>query len=259
MKPVLFHIGSIPIFGYGVMLSIAFGVGVILALKEARRKGLKEEDVFDVSLYCLLAGIVGSRLFYILINLDYYMKFPGKILAFREGGLAFQGGLIATIIVVFFIVKRRGISLGKLADALTPSLALGMAIGRIGCFLNGCCYGVICHMPWGVNFFDVPRHPTQIYESFLDVVMFLILWKKRKKIIYNGYLFTLYLIIYAFIRFIVEFWRDSIRILGPLSVFQLVSIFLGISGIILLMRNLRQNTSQLREELQDESQQQEGI
>jgi len=232
MRPILFTIGSLPIYGYGFMLALAFLVGIYLASREAKRKGLDGGKIIDFCLYAILAGVLGSRLFYVALNFEFYRDDPLRILMIQEGGLAMQGGIIAGIVVGIWFALHHRLGVGKLADTLAPSLAIGTAIARWGCFLNGCCYGQPSSLPWAVNFFDVPRHPTQIYESLLDLVMFLIIWKLRKHPRFDGYLFLIYVILYAIIRFTVEFLRVSPFILPHITVFQLVSLLMFSGAIV---------------------------
>lgn len=251
MYPVLFKLGHLTIRFYGVMIATAFIVGLYLARREAKRKGIEEESIVNFSLYALIAGIIGARLYYIAFyNLGNYLEHPAEIFSIWKGGLAIHGGIIGGLLTAIWFAKRWGISFWKLSDTLTPSLILGQAIGRIGCFLNGCGYGSPTRLPWGVVFpkgspgdFEYgsqPLHPTQLYEMLLNFSIFLFLWKWRKKRKYDGYLFLLYLILYSGGRFLVEIFRgDSLYIWGTsLKSAQALGI-LTIIASLLIMRFLR--------------------
>ena len=209
-----------------------------------------EESIVNLSLYVVVAGIVGARLYHIAFyDLRNYLSHPAEILSVWRGGLAFHGGIIGGLLAAIWFAKRQRISFWKLSDTLTPSLILGQAIGRIGCFLNGCCYGVPTRLPWGIIFPEgspgnftyasQPLHPTQLYQMVLNFSVFLFIWGRRKKGKYDGYLFLLYLILYSGGRFLVEIWRgDSLYIWGiPLKAAQVMGILI-IIGSLLVMRFL---------------------
>lgn len=229
MYRILFSIGSFPIYSYGVMIALAFIVGIFLAIKEAKRIGENPERILDLSLYVILGGLVGGRLGYVIFYLDYYLKNPIKILYFRQGGLAFLGGFILAFILGSWYVLRNKLSFWKYTDIAGPSLALGIGIARIGCFLNGCCFGLVSEK-YGLKFpalnmppvylqqlkdglivsgssYTLPVIPTQIYSSLYNfLIFFILLWiKKYKK--YDGYLFLNFLVLYSVSRFIIEFFR----------------------------------------------------
>ncbi|MCD5397465.1 prolipoprotein diacylglyceryl transferase [candidate division NPL-UPA2 bacterium] len=251
MHPVLFRLGPFTIFSYGVMLAAAFIIGVYLARGEARRKGIGEESIVNLSLYVVVAGIVGARLYHIAFyGLSNHLCHPAEILAVWRGGLAFHGSIIGGLLAVIWFAKRQKISFWKLSDTLTPSLILGQALGRIGCFLNGCCHGIPTRLPWGIIFPEgspanweygfQPLHPTQLYQAILNLLLFLFLWGRRKKGKYDGQLFLLYLILYSGGRFLVEIFRgDSLYVWEtPLKAAQIMGILIIIISL-LVMRLLR--------------------
>ncbi len=234
MYPILFRIGPITIKSYGFMLALAFVVGILLARREARRKGLNPDLVFDLVLYAAIGGIAGARLVYVIGHLREFLMTPLRIFAIWEGGLVFYGGLVGGTLAVILFIWLRELPLWEIGDTIAPCLALGYAIGRIGCFLNGCCYGRPTNLPWGVNFFDVPRHPTQIYSSLYSLIIFGILWSLRAKIARPGILFWLYVLMYSAARFGVEFLRESPRAAVGLTASQFTSIGIFILAVAAL-------------------------
>lgn len=248
MYPILFKIGPIPIHSYGLTIAIAFVVGLWIAQKEAKRKGIDTKLISDFAIYAIIFGILGARLAYTLFfDFKYYLNHPLQILAVWQGGLVLYGGILGGLGAGIWFVKRHRLSFLKFADTLTPSLILGQAIGRIGCFLNGDAYGIPTKLPLGITFPEgslpdlrfgqVATHPTQIYELILNLVIFLILWKMREKKAFNGFLFLSYLILYSFIRFFMEFVRgDTINLWNNsfISVAQFISVAVIVTSLLLI-------------------------
>jgi phosphatidylglycerol---prolipoprotein diacylglyceryl transferase len=248
MYPILLKIGSVVIHTYGALVALGFLAGIILAVKRAKKENISEDIVLDLSLYLLIAAILGARLFEVLVNFNEYQHNLWRIFKIWEGGLTYYGGLITAVIVGIIFLKKRKLPIWKIGDLVAPSIALGQAIGRLGCFFAGCCYGKTSNLPWAVIFRDqdclaptgIPLHPTQLYSSAGDFIIFLILMglSKRKK--FDGQIFWLYIIFYSIFRFVVEFFRDDPR--GPLmfnilTVSQLLGVILFIIGIS--MYNIR--------------------
>lgn len=258
MYPELFKIGPLTVYSYGLMLGIAFIVASYILTKEVERRRLNPNIATEVTLLAIIFGIIGAKLFHLLENWDSFLTNPLHM-AFSPGGLTFHGGLILVIIVVWFYSKRKKIPFLTIADLAAPSLALAYGIGRIGCHLAGDGdYGIPTNLPWGTNYENgtvppsamfsgsdiaktfpdgivpnnTPLHPTPIYEFLTLVVIFLILWKFRKKEWPDGKLFTIYLMLAGLERLLVEFIRLNPRILFGLSEAQLVSIGLIAAGII---------------------------
>lgn len=230
MRPILFQIWRIPVFSYGFLLACAFVVGTILAVREARRRGMNPDRVIDLALYTCIAGIVGSRIVFVLLDIPTYFQDPLKILNLRDGGLSFQGGLASAILVGIWFCRREKITPWVMADVAAPLIALGYALVRLGCLLNGCCYGLPSNLPWALAARagdDTLRHPTQLYAALLSLVIFFILFRLRSHRRFPGYLMFLYVGLYSVSRFIVESFRDVPRIIGPLSLAQLASIILA--------------------------------
>lgn len=244
MHPILFRIGPLALRSWGLMLLIGFLLGYWLAVKRASRYGVPKSMLLDLALYLLLAGIIGGRLVYVLLNLPFYVSNPIQILAIWNGGLSFYGSLGAGVLTTLLFCRRRGIGFLQIADLITPSLVLGYAFGRIGCFLNGCCYGVPTTLPWGVKFpgvfFGEPVHPVQLYASAANFLfMFLLLWfdKEKKKV--TGQTFSLYMMLYALYRILAEILRKGATaqiLFDGMTQAQVASIILFFIGVYLWVK-----------------------
>lgn len=211
MKPILFSFGALHLYSYG--LSIA--LGVLLSLFLMKRRALKEgvlkpEEVFDMAFGILVWGFLGARLFYVAQNLAYYAAEPLKIFAVWEGGLIFYGGAIAAFLGLGLMARKKKWPFWKILDFVVPYGALTHAFGRIGCFLNGCCFGKACELPWAVRFPELPYavHPTQLYEAFYDLVLFAFLIQRGKRVRFEGEISLLYLLLYGMGRYAIEFLRE---------------------------------------------------
>lgn len=237
MHPIIFKIGPFTIYSFGLMLAVAVLLCSYLLARDARSANIPRDVIYDFILWMTLSGIIGSRLFFILLNLPDFIADPGQIIMIQNGGLAWQGGLAAGAIAGVIYARKKDLSLRLLADLSAPYLALGQAIGRVGCFLNGCCYGQ--PVPWGIYFpvHDARLHPTQLYDvAMLTAVFFLLKYfQKRSKI--RGEVFTAYLVFASIERFINEFFRaDHSDVIAGLSVFQIVSLVIFMAGIYLWRR-----------------------
>lgn len=231
---VLFHIFGIPISFFGVMIALGILSGIFVAYIEVKRKKLDVEKLFDIALYTIISAIVGARVFYILFyNLSYYLNNPVEIIKINEGGLSIHGGLIGAFIFAFFYFRKYKLSFLKYADAIAPGIILGQGIGRIGCDVFGKVMAV--PRPWSIEWHGQLLHPTQLYEFVLNYLVFFILWRKRKHIRYDGQLFIWYIILFAFNRSIVEFFRDNPLIGGWFSISYLLSALLITIAILLML------------------------
>ncbi|HEX3185911.1 MAG TPA: prolipoprotein diacylglyceryl transferase [Pyrinomonadaceae bacterium] len=258
MYPELFRIGSFPINTYGVFLAIAFLCGILITAKLAARDGLPRERVYDLCLWMLLASLIGSKVLMLFTEPEYRENPLGLLsLDFLRSGGVFYGGLLGAILAGYFLMKRYKLPFWKTADACAPGIAIGNFFGRQGCFAAGCCWGKPTSLPWGVQFselgheitgvpIDQHLHPTQLYESFaMLLVFFFLLWlHKRKR--FSGQVVLVYGLLYAMIRFAVEFLRDDPRgdILGlttltGLSTSQMISLVIGIVALVLLISRNR--------------------
>lgn len=254
--PILIKIGPLTIHTYGFLIAIGFLVALWLAVREAKKKNVSQDKLIDLAFYCLLSAIIGSRLFFIFTNGGYYRDHPADMLKIWEGGLVFYGGLIFAVPTALWFIRRAGLQLWKTFDLFAPSIAIGHAIGRLGCFCAGCCYGKPAEgLPWAVIFTDphslairgVPLHPSQIYESAGEFLNFLILIMLRKRQTFEGQLFWVYIMNYAVIRSVVEIFRgDEVRgfIVRGISISQGISFLLFASAAFMLLKLKKQKQSQ---------------
>ncbi len=225
MHPIICQIGPLTIYSYGVMLAVAVFICTFLLEKEARKSGVDSNFIFDFCFWVVVSGIIGCRIFYILLNFSYFIQNPSEIIMLQRGGLAWQGGLIAGTLTALWLINKQKLSIGRVLDLVAPYIALGQAIGRLGCFLNGCCFGR--EAPWGIYFpaHHARLHPTQLYESAGLLLIFFILKKFHGFKKNDGEIFVLYLVLASFERFIVEFFRaDHTEFWWGLSIFQAMSL-----------------------------------
>ena len=245
MHPILFEFGNFRIYSYGVMVTLGFLIAVYVASREAKRIGISPQQIFDIGLYALLCGIVGARALHIILDFRYYINHPFEIIMLNRGGLAFHGGLLTGIISAWFFIKRNGMPLWKTADIIIPYVALGQAIGRIGCFLNGCCYGTPTYLPLGIRLpgHILRLHPTQLYSSIFLFLAFIALKKLYRKKRFNGTVFFSYFIIFSFGRFFIDFFRGDLKIVFfGLKTSQIISIFIFFTSFasLALMKRRRE-------------------
>ncbi len=254
MYPELFRIGSFPVNTYGVFLALAFLSAILMTVRLAVRDGLPRERIYDLSLWMLLASLIGSKVLMLWTEPE-YRDHPWQLLSldFLRSGGVFYGGLMAALLTGYFLIKRYHLAWWKTADACAPGIALGNFFGRQGCFAAGCCWGKPTTLPWGTKFsalgheitgvpIETHLHPTQLYESFsMLLVFFFLLWLHRRKR-FSGQVILFYALLYSAIRFAIEFVRDDPRgdILGMttltgLSTSQLISIVVGLSALVLLV------------------------
>lgn len=236
MNPVAFTILGVDIMWYGVLISTGVLLGVVFALRECKRIGFKEDNLLDFLLYAIPAAIIGARAYYVIFSWDFYSKNPDQIINIRNGGLAIHGALIAGVIVGVLFCKKRKIKVLELLDIVMPSVALGQAIGRWGNFINQEAHGGPTDLPWGIIVNGQKVHPTFLYESIIDLCIFLFLmWFRKNKKTTDGQVLGLYLILYSAGRFFVEGLRtDSLMFLG-MRVAQLISLGSILLGVLLLV------------------------
>lgn len=208
------------VHSYGAMLAVAFLLGIALTSYEARKAGLSPDDVLDMSIYVIIFSILMSRAVYVMTGWHEFAGHAVDALKIWDGGLSFHGGVIGGSTAGVLFCVRRKISSKKMIDAVMPGLAVGLAIGRIGCFLNGCCFGCATHLPWAVHFpvrpggpapFDgIPRHPTQIYDSLMNIaIMLLLVFPLKKLKRKDGDLLAFWLILDGVSRYIMEIFRSG--------------------------------------------------
>src|SRR5687768_546020 len=172
MLPTLFHIGPFTLYSFGLLVILGFLAGTALGGKLARERGLPGDAFLDGAIFILFAGIAGARLLYVALNWKTFSGQLANVGALWQGGMSFHGGVIAAVAAGVLYMRHRKIPLLAMSDAAAPGIALGYTIGRIGCFLNGCCYGTPTDLPWGVVFphaeVPVACHPTQLYATLLN-------------------------------------------------------------------------------------------
>ncbi len=241
INPVILDLGPLEIRWYGVMYVIAFIITYLYlknSVKEGRIK-LTEDDVDWYMVIVTVSLIIGARVFEVLFyEPSYYFANPSRIIAIWQGGLSFHGGLIGIILASYLFCRKKGVTFFELADVMVVPLALGLAFGRIGNFINGELYGRITNVPWAVKFPSAEgfRHPSQLYESAKNIVIFLTLFSLRNKKFPNGYLFALFLTMYSAFRFLIEFVREPTVMLGPLTLGQLFNIPMFAVGVWMMYR-----------------------
>ncbi len=216
MRPILFQLGPIPVHAYGTFLVFGFLIGLWRATKVCEKRGIPSSQVVDACVLMLISGIIGCRLLYLLLAVPHagwgIFAEAGKI---WQGGLSFHGGLVTSIACLAVYVRAKRLDFLKFADLLAPSAAIGYAFARIGCFLNGCCYGVHTDLPWGVRFTDAsgaltdPRHPAQLYAFVISLVIFALLTRIERLKRPRGFVFFSYLVLYSVYRFGIEFIRKG--------------------------------------------------
>jgi phosphatidylglycerol---prolipoprotein diacylglyceryl transferase len=237
--PIFLKLGPLVIHTYGLLVALGFLAAIILASTRAREFNVDRDLIFDLSFWILLSALIGARALEVMTNFSYYRFGLLRILKIWEGGLSFYGGLAGGVLGGILYVKYRKLSVWDIGDLIVPYLALGQAIGRIGCFFAGCCYGKVCTASWAVHFnhpqslapTGIPLHPTQIYESLADFLIFLILLNIGKKREFPGQVFLLYFVLYAAVRFIIEFYRgDNPAVWYGFTLYQIFSVVILVAA-----------------------------
>lgn len=234
MGPVLFKFGILTIYTYGVFVALAFFVVSVLLTREARRANIDENMVYNLCLLLLVSGIAGARVFYVVLNGREFSAHPLEILMLNHGGLVWFGGLFGAAAAFVVFVRHKRASLVNTLDLFAPYVALGQAIGRIGCFFNGCCYGKPCS--WGIYF---PIHgeklfPSQIVDAVTLFVLFVVLQRMKSWQLSKGLIIVTYLMGAGIQRFLLEFLRgDPKPFYGPFSIFQWIGLGVFVVGAII--------------------------
>jgi len=245
--PLPFRLGHLDIASYGVMIAIGAAVGVLIGVFRGKKSGEKTNDILDLALWVLIAGLVGARLFYLFSGKAWvgesksFLNSVKVFFQFRRGGLVFYGGLLLAIPVGILYLLAKKLNVWKFGDIAAPSIAIGIAFARIGCYLNGCCWGKRCavEFPFHVSFpegcpaaaegyANVPLYPTQFISSLNALLLFILLsyiYRRRK---FDGQVFWLFIGLYAVTRFLIEFLRGD----GERIIFK---VFTGSQGVSLLL------------------------
>ena len=263
MHPILLQLGPITIRYYGLMYVIAITLGLFILSREVKRKKLmcgttrnlvSTDDLLDLLLWMVPAAIIGARIYYVAFQWGYYGSHPVDIVKIWQGGLAIHGGVIGGTLAVFLFARRKQIRFWALTDAISLSLILGQAIGRIGNLMNGDAYGIPTTLPWGIHFpANSPAgmaypgqatHPSMIYEMVLNLLIFSLLWRLRKRGYKDGFLTSMYFILYSIDRSIISFTRGDSLWLGSIRAAHVISAILVASFLIfVLSRRLYERTT----------------
>jgi phosphatidylglycerol:prolipoprotein diacylglycerol transferase len=246
--PRLFHVGSFSLPTYGLLVSIGVLLGLWISVRNSAKQGINPDDAWNLGILVVLCGIVGAKILYIVVDWGYYMSHPSEIfsLGTLQAGGVFSGGLIAAFAAAAWYIRKHRMPALSTCDAFAPGLAIGHAIGRVGCFAAGCCWGKPTHAFWGITFSSPLAHawvgtplgealePTQLFESAIELANFFILTWMLKRRKFEGQVMGTYLILYGVARYFLEFLRDDP---GRGSVFggimtgtQLISVGLVITG-----------------------------
>lgn len=234
MNRYAFEIFGIGIAWYGIIIAFAMFVGSLLLLKVGKKYGYKENDLLDLILVVLPMAIIFARLYYVAFEWEHYAANPKDILAFREGGLAIHGGILGGLLGGFIVCKVKKLNFGDLADMVSMPLILGQAIGRWGNFVNQEAHGGPTDLPWGILVDGVKVHPTFLYESIWNILIFTFLVFTFKKRNFYGEHFLKYLILYSVGRFFIEGLRTDSLMLGPLRIAQVFSLVAVVAGVIFI-------------------------
>jgi len=250
MFPKLITIGQFFIPTYGTLVAIGFLLGLWVTVRLARRSKLPAEPVTNLAIYCALAGLAGAKLFMILFDFRDYWTGGKKLFSLEtlQAAGVYQGGFLLALLTAALYIRHNHLPGLQTCDVFAPGLALGQAVGRIGCFAAGCCWGVECHLPWAVTFRNpeawnltgvplaIPLHPTQLYESLADLLIFVFLYRLIGRVHYPGAILGWYLTLYSSARFVIEFYRFHEQGLHyGLSYTQWISLGTLAAGLVLLI------------------------
>jgi phosphatidylglycerol:prolipoprotein diacylglycerol transferase len=249
MFPKLISVGSFSLPTYGVLIAVAFVVALSVTVRLAARKGLDKELTMNLGIYCALAGLLGAKILMVIFDIGYFTSHPGELfsLSTLQAAGVFQGGLVLAVAFAWYYTRKFAMPWLTTADVFAPGIAIGHAIGRLGCLAAGCCWGVVCDRPWAITFRNPaattgvplyqPLHPTQVYEFAAEGITFLYLMSRIGKPHRPGTIIGLYLVISSVLRFAVEFFRYHEQALPfglPLSLTQWISLALIALGAWIL-------------------------
>lgn len=247
MHPVLINLGGFPIYTYGLMLLIAFMLSTSLAVYLGKQRNYPKDYLTDLCMWAILAGIAGCRIGYVVQYPARYLANPLQILNLREGGMTITGGVVLSVLSLFVYFRVKKVPVLNVLDFLAAPLLVGMAWGRLGCLMHGCCFGEICDLPWaitypattnlGVGLAAGPRHPSQIYETLMDCgLLAYLLWLLPRQKFAGQSLYTVFAG-YGVIRYLDELtrWVDPGTVHGPLNLYQWISIGFFLFGLLGLL------------------------
>lgn len=245
MHQVLIDFGGFKIYTYGALLATAFFLANQWGLYLARRLGYSLAAVEESIMWCILLGVAGCRLGFVLVYPDNYLKHPLQIFNLREGGLTILGGVLFVVAFQFIRFRLKGKSVMNLYDFWAGPLLVGMAFGRLGCLMHGCCFGALTDLPWGITYPEHvlqpagiacgPRHPSQVYELLMDLGLLWIVTKQLFNLKFAGQNFYTFMLGYGVIRFVDEMTREKEALYGPFTIYQWVSIGMAVVGLLGLL------------------------
>ena len=250
INPVIFSVGSFELRWYSLAIMTGIIVALFLTVRESRRKGIPENEVFNLALWVVISGIVGARLFHVIDDWSYYAANPTFIWQFQRGGLAIWGALVGGGAATVGYAKWKHLPLAKLVDAMIPGVLVAQIIGRFGCIVNGDAYGGITNLPWGFIYVNpgalipeylkgVPTHPYPVYEIIWNGLALAAMWKLRSVFKKDGLLFLSYLPVYALGRFVLTYFRQENIWFWGLQEAQVISIGIMAVSVPLLIYSLR--------------------
>lgn len=250
-QPVILKVGLFNLYWYGLLIVIAIFIGFWLTVRLAKKYQIKEEEIWNLSFYLVIFGLIGARIYHILSEIGYYWQEPLEVFYFWQGGLGIYGAIAAGVLVLYFFARKHQLSFWRLADILSPAMILGMAIGRWGNWFNQENIGQPTNLPWGIPIDWQNRpleylsnqyfHPAFLYQSIWNLFVFFILlfliiyiFQYKEK---PGLIFAWFMILYSIGRFIIEFIRINPQpMIFNLRLAQIVAILMFISGGLILFR-----------------------
>jgi phosphatidylglycerol:prolipoprotein diacylglycerol transferase len=249
VHPILFSLGPLTIYSYGVLLAAAYLVGLGMAVRRARAAGLDGNRVLDLGIWVIIAALVGAKALLFIVDFEHFTSSWTEFTSLLRSGGVFYGGLIAAVVVCIYQLRKHQLPLWTSGDLFAPGIALGYMVGRLGCLMAGCCYGRPTDVGWAITFTDpaaalnvgtplnVPLHPTQIYESAAGLVIFLLLMAfERRGRPFPGRTFWMFVLLYAVSRFVIEIYRGDPRgmVMG-FSTSQFISLLLAPLAVVMLV------------------------
>ena len=250
INPVAFSLGPVTVRWYGLLIATAMLIAAVGGCKMMRKAGINEDDFLTIFMVTIVAAILGARIYYVIFELPYYIQHPDEIIAIWHGGLAVHGGLLAGVASIYLGCRHYKISFWQFTDILAPFMILGQAIGRWGNFFNQEAYGYEVDpaaVPWAMWIDGAYRHPTFLYESCWDLlVFFVLLWLARQAWVRRGEIALGYLMLYSMGRVVVEGFRTDSLMLGPLRMAQVMSLVLFVGALLVLLYRRKTGKAELR-------------
>ncbi len=246
MNPVAFEIFGISVRWYGILIATAILVGTKIATARSAKKGIDENQIIDLLLVAIPFAIIGARLYYVAFEWDNYAGNFMKIINIRSGGLAIHGGVLGAVLSGYIYTRFKKIDALKVLDLCAPSLILGQAIGRWGNYINGEAHGGPTDLPWAITVDGVKVHPTFLYESLWNFMVFwVLLWIDKKYKKFDGQIFLLYGILYSIARFFIEGMRTDSLMFFNLRIAQIVSLAIILIFTVIYIVAIRKNKEKL--------------